>query len=77
MLKKKLGHHVVIEGGVPLSWYLHKSKQECLDLAKKIIDECAPGGGFIFGSGAGSLSGTDLCKENMEAVFQLVHDYRK
>jgi hypothetical protein len=77
MLKKKLGHHVIIEAGVPLSWYLHKSKQECLDLAKKIIDECAPGGGFIFGSGAGSLSGTDLNRENMEAVFQLVHDYRK
>jgi hypothetical protein len=76
-IKKRVGHHVIIEGGVPLSWYVHKSKQECLDLAKRIIDECAPGGGFVFGAGVGSLSGADINHENMQAVYQLVHDYRK
>lgn len=75
-VKKKYGHHIIIEAGIPLSWYRYKSKQECLDLAKRIIEECAPGGGFIYGMESGALSAGDLCKENMNAVFQLVHDYR-
>ncbi|KPU44896.1 uroporphyrinogen decarboxylase (URO-D) [Oxobacter pfennigii] len=75
-IKKKYGHHIVIEAGIPFTAYRYKSNQECLDMAKRIIDECAPGGGFIFGAEFGGLSAADLCKENMSAVFQLVHDYR-
>jgi len=76
-VKKKYGYHVVIQAGIPLTWYKYKSKQECLDYAKEIIEECAPGGGFIFGAGVGALSESELCRETMNAVFQLVHDYRK
>jgi hypothetical protein len=74
-VKKRLGHHIVIEAGLPLASYVHKSKQECLDEAKRIIEACAPGGGFIYAMGSGALSSSDINQENMNAVFQLVHDY--
>jgi hypothetical protein len=74
-VKKRIGHNVVIEAGLPLASYIHKSKQECLDEAKRIVEACAPGGGFIYAMGSGALSAGDINPENMNAVFQLVHDY--
>lgn len=76
-VKKKYGHHLAIEAGVPMGWYRSHTKEECVDLAKRICEECAPGGGFVFGIDSAGLSAGDLCEENMNAVFQVVHDYGK
>ncbi|KPU43155.1 uroporphyrinogen decarboxylase (URO-D) [Oxobacter pfennigii] len=74
--KKKIGNHVAIIGNFPSSYIKYKSKQECLDMAKRIMDECAPGGGFIFGIDLPALSVSDVNAENMQAIFQFVHDYK-
>lgn len=76
-VKKKYGHHIAIQAGVPMAWYRGRSKEECVDYAKRIIEECAPGGGFVFGIDSAGLSEGDLCQDKMNAVFQVVHDYRK
>ena len=76
-VKKKYGSHIVLQAGVPMAWYRGRSKAECVDYAKRICEECAPGGGFVFGIDSAGLSEGDLCQENMNAVFQAVHDYRK
>ena len=72
--KKKLGDIACITGGFPtwkLAWC---SKEEIVDEVKRLIDTCAPGGGYIFECSAG----LDNCKpENVHAMFETVREYGK
>lgn len=72
--KQKLGGIACITGGFP-SWKLafHKTEQ-VRDEVKKLIDICAPGGGYMFETS----SGLDAAKpENVEAMFDTVRNYGK
>ncbi len=75
--KKLIGDTVTIIGGVPVNLLAYGTKQECLDSAKKIIDACAPGGGFLWSTGRSLLSAGDVKAENLIAVHQFVHEYGK
>ena len=56
------------------SFYLVGGRQEVIDETKRIIDTCAPGGGFIFETSCG----LDYCShENVEAMFDTVRTYGK
>lgn len=73
--KKAIGNTITIAGGMPLSKLKYGTKQECIDHAKYIVDQCAPGGGFIFTTNLVPLSGGDLNPENLKAVNEFVHEY--
>ena len=67
--KKILGDTACIAGGFPVYLLDYGTKEQVIDEAKRLIDECAPGGGFIFETSCG----IDLAKkENMEALRDTV-----
>jgi len=72
--KKIVGKVACIAGGfnaAKLDWY---EPEKVRDEVKQLLDECAPGGGFIFETGYGLGN----CKrENVEAMFETVKEYGK
>jgi hypothetical protein len=77
VVKKELGKKGAIAAAVPVRMLRYKSKQECLDYAKKLIDECAYDGGLIFMTDLSLLSESDVNIDNLIAVNQFVHEYGK
>ena len=51
------------------------TKEECLDLAKGLIDDLAPGGGYIFSTNRAMIAPTDGNPENLKAVNEFVREY--
>jgi uroporphyrinogen-III decarboxylase len=72
--KDILKGHVCIEGDVPSSLLQVGSKDDVIAHCKKLIDYCAPGGGFILGP----RSSTDEVKpENLKAMIEFTKEYGK
>lgn len=76
-IKKRVGNRICIAGGIPISQLSYGTRQQCLDSAKRIIDDCAPGGGFVFCTDKVLLSLNDGRFENIQAVHEFVHEYGK
>lgn len=65
-----------IMAGLPLDLLRDGTREECIAAAKKMIDECAPGGRFIFCTGNKVLlCPSDAQAENIRAVNEFVHGY--
>jgi uroporphyrinogen-III decarboxylase len=60
---------------MPLDMLAFATKEECTQYAKKILDDCAPGGGYIFATDKPLLSLSDAKPENLKAVLDLVKEY--
>lgn len=73
--KKRIGDNITIAGGMPLQMLKLGKKEECIDYAKKLIDELAPGGGYIFTSSRELLSKGDVNHENLVETHNFVHEY--
>jgi len=72
--KIALGDTACIQGLFPVYLLHYGKKQQVIDEAKRLIDNLAPGGGYIFTTGAGY----DQAKpENVEAMFDTVKTYGK
>jgi len=72
--KQQLGDTACIQGVFPIYLLHYGTKQQVIDEAKRLIDILAPGGGYIFSTGAGY----DQAKpENVEAMFETVKTYGK
>ena len=71
--KKILGDVACICGGFDNVLLTFGTPQQVEDAVKKMLDDCAPGGGFIFQTRS-SLAG-DAKRENVEAMFRTVRDY--
>jgi uroporphyrinogen-III decarboxylase len=72
--KKKLGGIACIAGGFPAALLDWGTPAQVRDAARRMLDDCAPGGGFIFETGCG----LGKCKrENVEAMFETVREYGK
>ena len=72
--KQQLGDTACIQGVFPIYLLHYGTKQQVVDEAKRLIDILAPGGGYIFTTGAGY----DQAKpENVEAMFETVKTYGK
>jgi len=72
--KRILGDTACIAGGLGVKTMNFGTPQEVRDECKKIIDACAPGGGFIFEPACG----LDYCSHaNVEAMFDTVREYGK
>jgi uroporphyrinogen-III decarboxylase len=70
--KKILGDTACIAGGFPILSLWLDTKEKLVDECKRLIDVCAPGGGFIFETGSGF---DDAKEENVEALFETVKEY--
>ncbi len=74
LAKKAVGDVACITGGFPNTVLEFGTPDKVVDECKRMIDACAPGGGFIFQTKA-SLGITR--RENVEAMFQTVREYGK
>ena len=75
LAKKVLGDVACIMGGYDNTLLSFGTVKQVEDACKKMLDDCAPGGGFIFQTKS-SLVG-DCKPENVEAMFRTVRDYGK
>lgn len=76
-IKNKIGNKFCIGGGMPVNLLKHGTVDQCVDAAKKCVDELAPGGGYIFGLDMNLLSKDDAKIENLAAVCEYVHVHGK
>lgn len=74
--KKKYGDHVSLAGGLSLEMLKSGTPEQCADEAKRIIDECGPGGGFMLSTDKQIMFASDLNHDNMKAVEKVVLSYR-
>lgn len=72
--KKIVGENSCIMGNLPIYMLEHGTKQQVIDECKRLIDICAPGGGYIFDTN-GSIDNAK--RENVEAMFDTVMTYGK
>ncbi len=71
-VKKKLGGRACFGGNVPVSMLMTGTPDEVADYCKRLIDDCAPDGGFILGPGAV----VDEAKpENLHAMIDTAREY--
>jgi len=75
LCKKVLGDVACITGGFDNTLLTFGTPEKVRDAAKKMLDDCAPGGGFIFQTKS-SLVG-DVKPENVDAMFDTVREYGK
>jgi len=70
--KKKLGGIACISGGFPAALLDWGAASQVRDEVKRLLDVCAPGGGFIFETSCGM----GHCKrENVEVMFETVREF--
>jgi hypothetical protein len=66
--KELLGKNCSISGNIPASLLVAGTPQEVKDSCKRLIDSCAPGGGYMLACGT---AGVDEAKiENLEAMYE-------
>ena len=74
IVKQQLGDTACIMGVFPIYLLHYGTKQQVIDEVKRLLDILAPGGGYIFSTGAGY----DQAKpENVEAMVDTVKTYGK
>lgn len=73
-VKRIVGPHACISGGMRTDVLTRGTVEQTKDEVKRLLDICAPGGGYIF-----DVSDTlEHCKvENVEALFETVKTYGK
>ncbi len=72
--KKELGDHQIIAGGLKMADVRMKSFDQIKDDIKRVVDECAPGGGFIFSLDKGAIAPGDINQTVIDA-YNFVHEY--
>ncbi|MFA5308208.1 MAG: uroporphyrinogen decarboxylase family protein [Dehalococcoidales bacterium] len=70
--KRILGDVCCIAGNVPTSVVIKGSVPQVKDCCKKLIEDCAPGGGFILAGGASIDTGKI---ENLQAMMDAAKEY--
>ena len=70
--KKILGDRCCIAGNVPTSLMVTGSYKETKEYCRKLIEVCAPGGGFILAGGAHCDQGNP---ENLRAMMDAAKEY--
>lgn len=71
--KKALEGKVCVGGGMPVDLLKNGTRDECLNKAQQLLDDLAPGGGYIFALDMNLLSPNDVNPENLAAVTHYVH----
>jgi hypothetical protein len=74
--KKEIGDEVCLCGGMPFDLLARGTKKDCIAYAKRLIDELAADGGFIFSQDKMISYPSDCSAENLKAVNEFVSEYR-
>lgn len=74
--KKVFKDRVSLAGGMPSQMLYYSTPQQCVDYAKKLIDEIGYDGGYFFGPDIMLSYPTDCKRENLLAVNEFVANYR-
>jgi uroporphyrinogen-III decarboxylase len=70
--KKIVGNNCCISGNVPSSIILTGTAKEVKEHCRKLIETCAPGGGYIL---AGGATATEARPENLRAMMEAAKEY--
>ncbi len=70
--KKVLGTYACIAGNVPASVLYTKTPKEVKEYCRKLIETCAPGGGYILTGAAGMNEGNP---DNLRAIMEAAREY--
>jgi uroporphyrinogen-III decarboxylase len=70
--KKTIGDICCIVGNVPTSIVMKGTVPQVKDACRKLIEDCAPGGGYILGGGA---SADTAPMENLQAMMDAAKEY--
>jgi uroporphyrinogen-III decarboxylase len=70
--KKALGKDCCIIGNVPSSMVVTSSPADVKEYCRKLIETCAPGGGYILSPGSTSENPR---MENLRAIVAAVNEY--
>jgi hypothetical protein len=73
--KKEIGDTVCLCGGMPIDLLYNGTVQANIDYAKRLIDELAADGGFIFSQNKMVSYASDCKAENLKAVNDFVREY--
>ncbi|NLN98469.1 MAG: uroporphyrinogen decarboxylase [Eubacteriaceae bacterium] len=68
-IKKKLGGKHILSGFYPLNVLKTGTEEECLNMAKELIEILAPGGKYIFALNKNLLTMRDINPENLKSVI--------
>lgn len=71
---EKLGHHQILCGGIKLADTRLKKFDDIKDDVKRLIDTCAPGGGFLLNTDKNFLTPGDINPTVMEC-YNFAHEY--
>lgn len=74
-MKSAIGDTLCIMGGMPVDVINYSTKAEAIKYTEKLIDDMAPGGGYIFALDKVLLAPNDANPENLKAVLQTVDKY--
>ncbi|AHF10450.1 uroporphyrinogen decarboxylase family protein [Dehalobacter restrictus] len=74
-IKDKLKDTMCVIGLFPATLLQYGTKEECIAKAKELLDNLAPGGGYIFGTDKELLAPADGKAENIIAVNEFVMEY--
>ena len=72
---KKVAKNNSVMGGMPQAMLRDSTKRECIDHAKRMIDELAPDGRYVFSTDKVLIAPSDAKIENLMAVNEFVHSY--
>jgi uroporphyrinogen-III decarboxylase len=72
LAKKTIGDTCCILGNVPTSIVMTGTREQVKDTCRKVIETCAPGGGYILGGGAVIDNGKF---ENLKAMMEAAYEY--
>jgi uroporphyrinogen-III decarboxylase len=72
--KRILGNVCCIAGNVPTSVVIKGTAESVKEYCRKLIKDCAPGGGFILAGGASIDNGKI---ENLQAMMEAAKEYGK
>jgi hypothetical protein len=72
-IKDTFGNKHIFGGFFDPTMTLTHSKEECIDWVKRMIDVCAPGGGFYFGFDRHVLDIKSIDVKKLQAVCDYVH----
>lgn len=73
--KKVIGDHVTLIGGMNTNLLRGDDKEACINLTKKLVDECGPGGGYFFATDKMLMSPGDMKVENYIACVETILTY--
>ena len=73
-VKAELGHHQIVIGGLKTADTRLKTFDQIKDDIKRVVDICAPGGGFLFSTDKCWITPGDV-NQNLIDAYNFVHEY--